>query len=218
MIETRWVDVTARSGLRGVEYGMGVAVGDYNGDGALDLFVSNLGADRLWRNRGDGSFDEVENSGLEDDDWSTGAVFADYDRDGRLDLFVSHYVDLDPRADVSCFAPSSRRDFCGPTAHPPTADHLFRNVGHDRFEDVSASTGVGKTKGPGLGVTAEDFDGDGRLDFLVANDGEANFLWVQRSAGVFVEDGLMSGLAVNRQGKAERVFPTSTATATTISC
>jgi hypothetical protein len=80
---------------------------------------------------------------------------------------------------------------------------LFRNVGHDRFEDVSASTGVGKIKGPGLGVTAEDFDGDGRLDFLVANDGEANFLWVQRSAGVFVEDGLMSGLAVNRQGKAE---------------
>ena len=183
---------------------MGAAVGDYDADGDLDLFVTNFGPDELWRNDGDGTFTEVsEETGLSEPGWSSGAVFADYDRDGRVDLFVTHYVDVDVSADISCYATSSRRDFCGPSAHPATRDRLFRNLGDGTFENVMVSSGIGRLKGPGLGVTAEDFDDNGTVDFLVANDGEANFLWLNQGNGTFVEDGLLSGLAVNSRGQAE---------------
>ncbi len=200
----RFVDVTAASKIESLGYGMGVAAGDYDADGDLDLFVSNLGRDELWRNRGDGTFEEVGlEAGLGDEGWGTGAVFADFDGDGRLDLFVTRYVEVDLAADIECYAQSSRRDFCGPSAHPPTRDLLYRNTGQGSFENVSSPSGVASLAGPGLGVTAEDFDDDGRLDFLVANDGAANHLWLNQGQGRFVEDGLMSGLAVNRRGQPE---------------
>ncbi|MEM7480896.1 MAG: CRTAC1 family protein [Acidobacteriota bacterium] len=200
----RFTDVTKASGLEAEDYGMGVAAGDYDNDGDIDLYVANLGSNRLWRNRGDGTFEDVTTaSGSDDDRWSIGASFADFDGDGWLDLFVVNYVRFDVERNVRCFEKSSRLDYCGPAAFDAEADRLLRNRGDGTFEDVSLTSGIGRQKGAGLGVATADFNGDGRLDFYVANDGMLNFLWTNRGDGTFEEDALFAGIAVNRNGKAE---------------
>ncbi len=201
--EPRFVDVTAASGIRADGYGMGVAAGDYDGDGRVDLLVLNFGPDQLWRNRGDGTFEDVtKKAGLADDRMSLSASFADLDRDGRLDLYIANYVDFSVARNPTCFAPSSRRDYCGPTAYPPAPDRLLRNRGNGVFEDVSLPSGIGRRAGRSMGVVAADFDGDGWADVFVANDGMENFLWRNRRDGTFEEVALPAGVALDGEGRA----------------
>ncbi len=205
----RFVDVTEESGLRSTGYGMGVAAGDYDNDGHVDLYVTNFGANQMWRNRGNGAdgtvtFEDVTaKSGTGDPLWSTSAGFFDFDGDGWLDLYVANYVDYRLEDNVTCYATSSRRDYCGPASFPPLADRLLRNRGDGTFEDVTAKILVGYQPGPGLGVVSADFNGDRRLDFYVANDGAVNQLWMQQPNGTFVDEALLAGVAVNRAGQPE---------------
>jgi enediyne biosynthesis protein E4 len=194
-------DVTATSGLKPSGYGLGVAIGDIDNDGFADLYLTNIGPNALWRNRGDGTF-EHRSVGVEDPGYSSGAVFLDFDRDGWLDLFVINYLEdrLDrPRA---CFSPASRRDYCGPRAYPAQKNRLFKNFGHGRFEDVTLKALPGEKPLPSLGVQAFDADSDGWLDVFVANDGEPSQLWRNRGDGTFEELAALTGLALDAQGLA----------------
>ncbi|MEM8933398.1 MAG: CRTAC1 family protein, partial [Acidobacteriota bacterium] len=201
----RFTDVTGASGLAATGYGMAVAVGDVDGDGAPDLFVANVGPNQLWRNRGDGTFENhtaaAGVAGLPEG-WTVGASFADFDRDGDLDLFVIDYVRWSEEKEVRCFAPSSRLDYCGPSAYPATGNLVYRNRGDGTFEDWTRAAGV-IAEGASLGVVAEDLDGDGWLDAYVANDGQANHLWSGQEGKRFEDTALLAGVALNRQGQPE---------------
>lgn len=200
----RFVDVTQIAGIRATGYGMGVATGDVDGDGDVDLYVANYGPNQLWRNDGDGTFTDVTAAANADDPrWSIGASFLDYDRDGDLDLYVVNYVEFDLERNPRCFTDSSRRDYCGPSAFPPLPDRLLRNGGDGTFEDVTAPSGIARQAGAGLGVVSADLNRDGWPDLYVANDGQPNFLWLNQGDGTFRDDALFAGVALNREGAPE---------------
>ena len=202
----RFTDVTARAGFAPGDYGMGVAVGDYDNDGDPDVYMTNFGPNRLYRNNGDGTFADVTSAagpGLDDPRWSTSASFSDYDADGDLDLFVANYVDFTVAGAKACHEPAGARDYCGPLQFRPLPDRLFRNNGNGTFADVSESAGIARTSGSGLGVAAADFNQDGRSDFYIANDGMANNLWLNRGNGTFADEALLSGTAFNADGRPE---------------
>ncbi|HBL30654.1 MAG TPA: hypothetical protein DD490_27780, partial [Acidobacteria bacterium] len=199
-----FVDVTEASGIRSPVYGTGVATGDVDDDGDVDLYVLAFGANELWRNRGDGTFENATaGAGVGDPRFSLSASFADLDRDGHLDLYVANYVEFALEQNPTCYAPSSRRDYCGPSAFPAAPDRLYRNRGDGTFEDVSLPSGIAGKAGRGMGVVAVDVDRDGWQDLFVANDGMFNFLWHNRKGMRFEEIGLLSGAAVNADGEAE---------------
>jgi len=201
----RFTDVSAASGLEAgaAGYGYGAATGDFDGDGLTDLYVTNWGVNRLWRNRGGGRFEDVtERSGTGDPSWSTSASFFDYDRDGRLDLFVANYVDYTYANDRPCYAPSSARDYCGPSSYRAAPDKLYHNRGGGRFEEIRLDPGSSGA-GAGLGVVAADFNGDGWIDIYVANDQLENHLWINQQGRGFLNDALLAGAAVDREGKAQ---------------
>lgn len=196
-----FTDVTDGSGLAPLDYGVGVAVGDYDNDGRPDLYLSSVGPDALYRNVG-GRFEEVTAaSGIENAAWGTSAAWLDFDRDGWLDLYVANYVAI--TEGVTCPDRAGAPEYCGPTAYPGVRDRLFRNLGDGRFRDVSAESGIGAKPGRGLGVASIDFNRDGWPDIYVANDGEPNFLWRNRGDGTFQESALRAGVAMNGAGQAE---------------
>ncbi len=198
-----FADVTASAGVGHRGYGMGVATGDYNNDGFLDLFVTNFGPNALYRNDGDGSFSEVGSAaGVDDDRWGTSAAFFDFDRDGHLDLFVANYVEFRVSENPVC-RPTGERDYCHPDNFDPQVDILYRNRGDGTFVDVTGAAGIDRAYGSGLGVAAVDFDGDGWLDIYVANDGNENQLWRNRGNGGFEDVALFAGVALNGDGAAE---------------
>jgi hypothetical protein len=200
----RFVDVTAAAGLRSTGYGMGVAAGDYDGDGLVDLYVTNFGPNQLWRNVGGGRFEDVTaRAGVGDDRWSVSAAWTDYDRDGRLDLYVGNYVEYTLANAKPCRSSTSARDYCSPKVYEPSVDSLFLNLGDGRFEDVSESAGIRAAYGGALGVVAADFDGDRWPDLYVANDGVANQLWINRRDGRFSDEAMLAGVAVNMDGSPE---------------
>ncbi len=200
--EGRFSDASEASGVADTGYGMGLAAGDFDGDGSTDLFVSNYGPDVLYRSLGDGRFEEVTAAaGVAGEGWSSSAAFCDYDSDGRLDLYVARYVRNDP--EKHCTQQDGSRDYCSPQVFPGTHDYLYRNLGDGAFAEVSLAAGLRSVHAPGLGVVCHDFDGDGRLDFYVANDGEANQLWLNRGDGVFADDAFLSGVALNDAGRPE---------------
>ena len=200
----RFTDVTATAGVGWRQYGMGVATGDYDGDGDLDLFLTSFGPEALFRNNGDGTFSDVTSqAGVSDPLWSTSASFCDYDRDGDLDLFVANYLDFTVADKKICSDALGARDYCSPKSYRPVPDRLYRNEGGGRFTDVTASAGIAKAYGAGLGVVAGDYNADGWLDFYVANDATPNQLWINRRDGTFVDEGLISGAAVNAAGNPE---------------
>jgi tetratricopeptide (TPR) repeat protein len=200
-------DATRKSGLAAFPggYGHGVTVGDYDGDGRPDLFVTRWRSYALYRNRGDGTFeDATQQAGLDGDrDWPTSAAFADLDNDGDLDLYVCHYCDWDPVKSPPC--PNAAKPgaylYCGPRMFNARPDHLFRNDG-GRFVDVSDRAGItsADTEGRGLGVVAADLDDDGKIDLFVANDMTANFLFHNEGDWTFREVGMESGVATNAGG------------------
>ncbi len=200
----RFVDVTASSGLAADGYGMGVAAGDYDGDGQVDLYVTNFGANQLWRNTGDGRFEDVTASaGVGDERWSVSAAWVDYDRDGDLDLYVGNYVRYTFDNAKPCRSSTSARDYCSPLVYKPDVDTLYRNEGDGRFTDVSAAAGVRKKFGGALGVVVGDFDADGWPDIYVANDGVANQLWMNQGDGTFRDEAMLAGVGVNMDGSPE---------------
>jgi hypothetical protein len=183
---------------------MGVTAADINNDGWKDLYVSNFGANQLFVNSQDGTFTDMAlDAGVSDDRWSTSSAFLDYDRDGWLDLYVASYVDFTVKGKKQCYTMSSATDYCGPDAYNPLPDRLFRNKGDGTFEDVSLPAGINGLKGAGLGVVALDANSDGWIDIYVANDGDPNFLWINQKDGSFVDEALLSGVALNRSGKPE---------------
>ncbi len=197
-----FVDASDASGTADTGYGMGLAAGDFDGDGRTDLFVTNYGPDVLYRSLGDGRFEDVTAAaGVAGEGWSSSATFCDYDADGRLDLYVTRYVRNDPAK--LCTQQDGSRDYCSPQVFPGAHDYLYRNLGRGRFEDVSLASGLRTVHAPGLGVVCHDFDGDRRLDFYVANDGEANQLWLNQGPGGFADDAFLAGVALNDAGRPE---------------
>jgi hypothetical protein len=207
-------DVSAGSGLDVAGWNMGVAVGDVNNDGLPDVLLTQYGGVRLFLNNGDGTFtDATREAGLDVARWAASASFVDYDRDGWLDLCVTCYVDYDRTK--RCTNPAGiGKDFCAPKAFAGSPSLLFHNLRRPgpapakgaapvRFEDVSVKSGIGKKLGPGLGVIAGDFDGDGWPDLFVANDGQPNHLWMNQRDGTFKEEAAVRGVAYNAMGKAE---------------
>ena len=196
-------DVTSASGLGDSGYGMGVAVGDIDNDGDLDVYVTNVGSNAMFRNQGDGTFSNItRESGSDDQRWNVSASFLDYDGDQRLDLFVTGYVDF-TSSSRDCFHSSGAQDYCSPLAYRPIADRLFKNMGQGRFTGVTIESGINTSFGAGLGVTARDFSSDGWTDIFVANDGTPNQLWMNQGNGSFKDQGLFSGTAYNSMGEAE---------------
>jgi enediyne biosynthesis protein E4 len=192
-------DVTVPSGISALArgYGHGVAVGDFDNDGDPDLFVSRWRSYSLYRNRGDGTFEDVTSQiGLGGDrDWPTSAAWADLDNDGDLDLYVCHYVDWDEKAPKICKEPAlSFHIYCTPILLGSKQDHVFRNDGI-KFTDVSVSSGIVDADGRGMGVIAADLDDDNRIDLYVANDASANYLFRNCGDLRFQEVALVAGVA-----------------------
>lgn len=199
-----FIDVTEQAGVGHEGYGMGVATGDIDNDGDLDLYVTNYGDNVLYRNNADGTFTDVTiSANANAPNWSMSASFLDLENDGDLDLYVVAYVEYSLAIDIACTTVNGRRDYCGPQNYRNARDYLLRNDGSGKFEDVSAQFGVADVRGPGLGVAAADFNLDGFTDLFVANDGEANFVWINEGGERFEEMGLMSGTAYNRDGSPE---------------
>ena len=200
----RFVDVTDKSGLKVTDYGMGVAAGDFNNDGWIDLYITNYGPNRMFFNNGDGTFTDVTaKTGTGDKLWGTSAAVFDYDRDGWLDLYAANYVYFDVVKSKRCFAKSSRRDYCGPSAFTPQKDRFYRNKGDGTFEDVTEKVLVGYRPWAGLGVIVIDVNSDGWLDIYVTNDGHPNQLWINDKGKIFRDDALFAGAALNLDGQAE---------------
>lgn len=199
-----FTDITQQSGITASGYGMGAAVGDINNDGLPDLYLSNLGSNQMYLNQGGGKFvDVTKESGTDDQRWSTSASFLDYDRDGWLDLMIVNYADFSVGNSPNCYAATTARDYCTPRVFRAPGNRLFHNKGKGVFEDVTVAAGVDKEFGHGLGVVAADFNDDGWIDIYVANDGDHNQLWINQKNGGFINDALLAGAAVNRNGQAE---------------
>ncbi len=194
-------DITEKSGLKGVGYGMGVAVADYDNDGYEDVFVTAYGGNRLYHNNGDCTFTDVtEKAGVSGDGWSSSAAWVDLDNDGLLDLVVARYVIWD-WADVWCGEHrEGYRGVCHPDVFGPIAMLVYHNDGNGHFTEVSHKLGLDKPA-KALGLAFADYDHDGRVDIFVANDSMPEFLFHQKPDGTFEEIGLESAVAVNSEGQ-----------------
>jgi hypothetical protein len=190
-------------GLKITDYGMGVAAGDFNNDGWIDLYITNYGPNRMLFNNGGTFTDVTAKTGTGDELWGSSAAVFDYDRDGWLDLYVANYVHFDIIKNKRCFAKNSRRDYCGPSAFFPQKDRLYHNKGDGTFEDVTDKVLINYRPGSGLGVIITDANGDGWLDIYVANDGQPNQLWINNEGKFFRDDALFAGAALNLDGQAE---------------
>jgi enediyne biosynthesis protein E4 len=198
-----FTDVTKEAGLANAgdgNYGMGVAVGDYDNDGYPDLYVTNYGKNTLYHNNGDGTFTDVtEKAGVAAGGWSASAGFFDYDDDGKLDLFVTRYMEWDTAHSKTCGG--EWHTYCPPEEFPATTSILYHNRGDGTFEDVSKRSGIAAIKGRGLGVAFADYDDDGFTDVFVANDGMQQFLFHNNGNGTFTERGLEAGAGLSEDGR-----------------
>ena len=185
-------------------YGMGVAAGDYDNDGDVDLYVTNIGANVLLRNDGRGAFENVAAAaGVDHPGWGASAAFLDLDVDGDLDLYVANYIKWSEATELDCFM-AGVRTYCPPQNYKaPAPDVLFRNNGDGTFTDVSGEAGMKLKFGNGFGVVGADFDGNGLTDVFVANDMTVNQLWLNQGGLRFVESALEWGCGVDEYGQAK---------------
>jgi enediyne biosynthesis protein E4 len=196
-------DVTQKAGVRGeqMDFSYGVASGDYDNDGRPDLFICNTGKNRLYHNRGDGTFEDVtEKSGLgakPADLLSVAAAWFDYDNDGLLDLVVSNYTFWTPAKDERCTNPDDVEMYCSPKIYDSVPNRLYHNLGNGKFADVTDAAGFGKARGKGMGISIADFNDDGWQDVFIANDTTRNLLYVNHGDGTFKEEALLRGVAYN---------------------
>ena len=206
-------DVTEAAGLKFTAYGMGVACGDFDNDGWIDLFITAVGPNRLLRNV-EGTFADVTAAagvGGADDQWGTSAGFFDYNNDGLLDLFVCNYIQWSREIDLSLGSTYDGRNraYAPPTPFRGAFCQLFRNEGGGRFADVSADTGIQVRNtdtqvpvGKSLGVSFVDLDDDGYCDIVVANDTVQNFVFRNLEGKQFEECGQKVGVAFDPAGNA----------------
>jgi hypothetical protein len=194
-------DVTQKAGLAGAGYDMGIAVGDYDNDGYEDLYVTGYGGNHLYHNNGNGTFTDVtQSSGTGGSGWSTSAAWVDLDNDGLLDLVVLRYMKWD-FSDIWCGEHEpGHRAYCHPDLFPPIAPLVYHNEGNGHFTEEAAKVGLDKP-GKGLGIAIGDYDRDGHIDLFVANDSMLEFLYHNKGNGTFEENGLMSEVAVDGDGK-----------------
>jgi hypothetical protein len=203
----RFTDVTAEARLGSRGWGMGVCVADYDNDGYKDFYVTAYGPNVLYRNNGDGTFaNRSLAAGVGNQGWGTNCAFGDYDRDGDLDLYVVNYLrfnelDIPRRGETNLCRYLGIDVFCGPRGVAAESDVLYRNEGNGTFTDVSVAAGVAARAMSGFGVVFSDFDNDGWLDIYVANDMMPNLLYHNLRDGGFSEVGLLSGAALNGEGR-----------------
>jgi hypothetical protein len=197
-------DVTERAALRGDGYSMGVAAGDYDNDGDVDLYVTGYGANHLYRNNGDGTFTDVTKKlSVVGGGWSTSAGWIDYNRDGRLDLFVARYLDWDSeKGSILCGdTRPGLRAYCHPDNFKGMTNVLYHQKPDGTFEDVSVKAGISDPGGKALGVAFADFDNDGWPDIFVANDSVRQSLYHNRGDGTFEDIAVMAGAGYDENGK-----------------
>jgi len=202
-----FTDVTEKAGLAGVGYSMGVAAGDYDNDGFVDLYVTGFNCNQLFHNNGDGTFTDVtEKAGVSGivpgygKPWSVAAGWIDYNNDGLLDLFVVNYLDYSISTAHSCQT-DNIVDYCSPDEYRGTPNILYRNNGDGTFTDVSQQSHVSQYVGKGMGVAFADYDDDGFTDIFVSNDTFPNFLLHNNGDGTFTDVALQVGVAYNENGK-----------------
>ena len=194
-------DVTEKAGLQGKNYDMGVAVGDYDNDGFEDLYVTGYGGNRLYHNNGDGTFrDSTSQSGTGGEGWSSSAAWVDLDNDGLLDLVVLRYLKFN-FDDLWCGEHRpGYRSYCHPDDFQAARPLVYHNNGDGTFTEISAKIGIDKA-GKGLGIAVADYDLDGRVDIMVANDSMVQYLYHQKPDGTFEENGLVAGMAADEDGR-----------------
>ena len=200
-------DVTERAGVAGVGYSMGVAAGDYDNDGFVDLYVAGFNCNQLFHNNGDGTFTDVtEKAGVSGiipgrgKGWAVAAGWFDYNNDGLLDLFVVNYLNYSIPAVHSCET-DNVVDYCSPNEYPGTPNILYRNNRDGTFTDVSQQSHISQYVGKGMGVAFADYDSDGFTDIFVSNDTFPNFLLHNNGDGTFTDVAIVAGVAYNESGK-----------------
>lgn len=194
-------NVAENAGIRETGYGQGVAIADFDSDGFDDIYVTNLGANTLWHNLGDGTFAEIaEMAGVADSQWSTSAAWGDLDNDGDLDLYVCNYTIFDPKAPHVCRNAKGELIVCNPKNFEPAPDSCFINLGNGQFIEEAKSRGLHGTNNRALGVAIADFNQDGFADVYVANDATENFLFINQGNGRFDDQAQLLGCAVDRRG------------------
>ncbi len=197
-----FIDVTQQAGVGDPSYGQGCAFGDYDNDGLVDIYVTNLGPNRLYRNNGDGSFTERgAEAGVDQPLWSTSAAFADYDQDGDLDLYVCNYLGFSVAQSRRCYI-KGLPVYCYPHSYKGAPNVLYRNRGDGKFEDVTSEAGIREDPlySKSLGVLWFDMDQDGDQDIYVANDSTGNYLFRNQGRGRFEDVSLTSGAAFSGAG------------------
>ncbi|MEJ7606548.1 MAG: CRTAC1 family protein [Bryobacteraceae bacterium] len=203
--EGKFVDVTESAGVRGTGYALGVAAGDFDNDGAPDLYVTGVRQNQLLRNNRDGTFVDITKRSGDlaklGDRFRVSAGWFDYNRDGWLDLFIVQYIEWSLTTEPACTVRTVRA-YCSPEKFPGLPNILMKNNGNGTFTDVSMESGIARHIGKGMGVAFGDYDGDGYMDAFVANDTFRNFLFHNRKDGTFDEVGIETGVAYNEHGKA----------------
>ena len=198
-----FADVTQQSGIASGAYGLGVTAADFDNDGFVDLYFTNLGSNRLYRNNGNGTFTDVTaKAGVGDPGFSAGAAFFDYDRDGKLNLYVANYVQWSLEKDLHCTLDGKSKSYCTPESYKGQSGTLYHNLGNGTFEDVTKRAGLFDPASKALGVALIDYDGDGHLDLFVSNDTQPNRLYRNKGDGTFVDVAVRAGVAFNEAGVA----------------
>jgi hypothetical protein len=202
-----FTDVTEKAGLKGIGYSMGVAAGDYDNDGFVDLYVAGVNRNQLFHNNGDGTFTDVtEKAGVSGvipkygKPWSVTAGWFDYNNDGYLDLLVINYLDYDIKTAKSCPAEGIPA-YCSPNEFQGTPNILYRNNGNGTFTDVSEQSHISQYIGKGMGLAFADYDNDGFTDVFISNDTYQNFLLHNNGDGTFTDAAMMAGVQYNESGK-----------------